>query len=155
MGRTRECIHYNPLAIFVDYDILENKIYLISGTLLTPYITLNPKSHIMWGLFYFEITSIFLIPSLKKILTLVARRFLNSEECWHCEVNDVTSSARCSRSLSIGVYQSPNILRIWIESPTLKVQMGFQMPHSQTQSCPPCKAEVQKVHLYSSFRKCV
>jgi hypothetical protein len=33
---------------------------------ITPYIILDSKSHIVWDLFYFETTSIFLIPSFEK-----------------------------------------------------------------------------------------
>ena len=42
---------------------------------ITPYIILNSNTHIVWGLFYFEITSNFLMPSFKNTLSSATYSF--------------------------------------------------------------------------------
>ena len=42
---------------------------------ITTYSIFNSKSHILWDLFYFEIASIILIPSIKNTLSLATCSF--------------------------------------------------------------------------------
>ena len=51
---------------------------------ITPYIILYSMLHIMWDLFYFETTSIFLIPSLQKthLWLVVVFDFLGVSAPW-------------------------------------------------------------------------
>ena len=59
-GQVR-CIHYYPFAKKIIPRYLRNNINLILMEFITPYIILNSKSHIAWGLLHFETTLITII----------------------------------------------------------------------------------------------